>query len=498
MSEGRTDAGAASFRRLASLGVTWVSIHTWDPLQRGLDDPVFAHARPPLRLPGPRRPRAERARGRAAGDGEAAPRDARLRGHGRGAAHPARRRTRRARRALFARFESLEGDGRAPAAQPDRDAQRGRLAALVRELRGLRPALRPRRAGGGRRHVLRGPGDGLHGRSSARPTGARSCRGSGPSSAGRSPTRPTSTPGRGSGSGTRSTSSASPPTSRSPTGPTRRSREIEAGWDRALGPLEAASRRWGKPVLLTEAGFPSIPTAARAPWREERSPADVWLQARCYEATLRALARRPCDRGGLLLALGAHVAAALPRPLARHRRQAGELHDGALVRRGSGPGIEQGRRELRPPPPARGRAPGRAGGASRPGPRRAAACRPRLTISSFSRSRSRIGCGLLAVVAQARADGLGGVVGAGHEPAAAVVADLDDLRAQLDEVVVEPAARAEPAALHPRDRRLLRQLDRDHRVDVVVLEEELGLGGVAREAVEDEAVPASRGCRAAT
>ena len=42
-------------------------------------------------------------------------------------------------------------------------------------------------------------------------------------------------------------------------------------------------------MLLTEAGFPSIPTAAKAPWREERVRADVWLQARCYEATLRAV-----------------------------------------------------------------------------------------------------------------------------------------------------------------------------------------------------------------
>ena len=30
MSEGRQDHGAASFRRLASLGVTWVSLHTWE------------------------------------------------------------------------------------------------------------------------------------------------------------------------------------------------------------------------------------------------------------------------------------------------------------------------------------------------------------------------------------------------------------------------------------------------------------------------------------
>ena len=50
-------------------------------------------------------------------------------------------------------------------------------------------------------------------------------------------------------------------------------------------------------MLLTEAGFPSIPSAARAPWREERVAADVWLQARCYEATLRALARQPAVEG---------------------------------------------------------------------------------------------------------------------------------------------------------------------------------------------------------
>jgi hypothetical protein len=73
--------------------------------------------------------------------------------------------------------------------------------------------------------------------------------------------------------------------------------ELEAGWDRALAPLEAAHRRWGRPVLLTEVGYPSIASAARAPWREENAPADVWLQARCYEATLRALSRRPWVEG---------------------------------------------------------------------------------------------------------------------------------------------------------------------------------------------------------
>src|SRR6266508_1481431 len=41
-SEAGSDAGAASCRRLATLGVTWLSIHTWDPLQRGLHDPLLA------------------------------------------------------------------------------------------------------------------------------------------------------------------------------------------------------------------------------------------------------------------------------------------------------------------------------------------------------------------------------------------------------------------------------------------------------------------------
>ena len=73
--------------------------------------------------------------------------------------------------------------------------------------------------------------------------------------------------------------------------------ELEAGWSQALAPLEVASKRWGRPVLLTEAGFPSIASAARAPWREEKTPAQVWLQSRCYEATLRALASRPWIEG---------------------------------------------------------------------------------------------------------------------------------------------------------------------------------------------------------
>ena len=53
----------------------------------------------------------------------------------------------------------------------------------------------------------------------------------------------------------------------------------------------------GDPGLRSTGPNDAIPTAAKAPWREERVRADVWLQARCYEATLRALARRPWIEG---------------------------------------------------------------------------------------------------------------------------------------------------------------------------------------------------------
>ncbi|HEY6554728.1 MAG TPA: HEAT repeat domain-containing protein [Vicinamibacteria bacterium] len=69
--------------------------------------------------------------------------------------------------------------------------------------------------------------------------------------------------------------------------------ELALGWDRALAPLGEISRRFDRPVLLTEVGYPAIPGAARAPWREGPGQADVWLQSRLYEAALTAASRRP-------------------------------------------------------------------------------------------------------------------------------------------------------------------------------------------------------------
>lgn len=73
--------------------------------------------------------------------------------------------------------------------------------------------------------------------------------------------------------------------------------ELAQGWQRALAPLEALSRRFGRPVLLAELGYPAQPGAARAPWRQAAAPADPALQARCYEAALSAIARRPFVHG---------------------------------------------------------------------------------------------------------------------------------------------------------------------------------------------------------
>jgi len=73
--------------------------------------------------------------------------------------------------------------------------------------------------------------------------------------------------------------------------------QLAAGWDAALGPLEAVSRRFDRPVLFTEVGYPAVEGAGAQPWRETRDPADVWLQARCYQAALRAVASRPWIQG---------------------------------------------------------------------------------------------------------------------------------------------------------------------------------------------------------
>lgn len=295
MSETRADAGAASFRRLASLGVTWVSIHTWDPLQRGLSDPVLATGD---RHFGFRDLGALVRSAHAAGIRVMVKPHLELRGY-----EPTEEERRilrgtdeAARRALFRRFEArfagaVPADHNRIAMRSDADWRQwfaGYEAYIL-------PYARQAREAGadvfcvGREldtSVLQREADWR--RVIARVREAY-------------PGPLTYSANFDTWTGIRfwdaldfiGVSAYFPLSDRPDPGVA----EIEAGWDRWLAPLDEARRRWGRAVLLTEAGFPSIGTAAQAPWREGRVAPDVALQARCYEATLRALGRRPWIEG---------------------------------------------------------------------------------------------------------------------------------------------------------------------------------------------------------
>jgi hypothetical protein len=295
MSESRQDHGAASFLRLASLGVTWVSLHTWDPLQRRHDDPLFAD---PDRRHGFRDLDALVRNAHAAGLRVMLKPHLEMRGFD--ASEPERRVLRGAdspeRRALVARFEAQLATGEH--LQHNRIAMRsGRdWERWFESYRGyILPFARQAQAAGADMFCV---GRELDSTVVAREADWRDVVARvravfhGPLT-------------YSANFDTWQTiafwdaldfigvSAYFPLSDRVDPGLA----ELEAGSERALAPLAAAARRLGKPVLLTEAGFPSIPSAARAPWREERVAADVWLQARCYEATLRALARQPAVEG---------------------------------------------------------------------------------------------------------------------------------------------------------------------------------------------------------
>ena len=67
---------------------------------------------------------------------------------------------------------------------------------------------------------------------------------------------------------------------------------LAAGWTPYLARMAALARRHGKPIVLTEAGYPSVVGAATAPWQWPTGGevADPGLQARAYEALLGACA----------------------------------------------------------------------------------------------------------------------------------------------------------------------------------------------------------------
>src|SRR5580704_16485499 len=98
------------------------------------------------------------------------------------------------------------------------------------------------------------------------------------------------------------------------------------------------------------------------------------------------------------------------------------------------------------------------------------------------------GIGLGVVLAEPDGERLLGVVLAPDQLAAARVAPPVLGRAVVDQAVVHPAARAQPPGQHPARHLAVGQVEMDHPVDVVALQEKLRLALVAREAIDDEAV----------
>ncbi len=61
--------------------------------------------------------------------------------------------------------------------------------------------------------------------------------------------------------------------------------------------ISAVQARFGKPVLFTEAGFPSVAQANETPWDEPKRAVDLQRQAACYEALLRGFYGKPWFAG---------------------------------------------------------------------------------------------------------------------------------------------------------------------------------------------------------
>jgi hypothetical protein len=79
---------------------------------------------------------------------------------------------------------------------------------------------------------------------------------------------------------------------------------LRARWRAHRRSLAAVQRRAGRPVLFTEIGYRSAPSAAAAPWRwpeqDGAVPSDTTLQARCYEAFLATMHDAPWFAGAII------------------------------------------------------------------------------------------------------------------------------------------------------------------------------------------------------
>jgi len=79
---------------------------------------------------------------------------------------------------------------------------------------------------------------------------------------------------------------------------------LKARWRAHREALASVHRDTGRPVLFTEIGYRSAPSAAAAPWRwpeqDGAVPSDTTLQARCYEAFLSTMSGVPWFAGAVI------------------------------------------------------------------------------------------------------------------------------------------------------------------------------------------------------
>ncbi len=65
--------------------------------------------------------------------------------------------------------------------------------------------------------------------------------------------------------------------------------ELVTAWQGIAGQLQSKSDQWGRPILLTEVGYPSQVGATVTPYQVTDQPADQNIQALAYKATFQAL-----------------------------------------------------------------------------------------------------------------------------------------------------------------------------------------------------------------
>jgi hypothetical protein len=70
---------------------------------------------------------------------------------------------------------------------------------------------------------------------------------------------------------------------------------LVASWGEHLDAIERVAK--GKPVVFPEAGYRAVAGATERPWESGGGPPDLEIQARAYEALLRAAAARPWFQG---------------------------------------------------------------------------------------------------------------------------------------------------------------------------------------------------------